>query len=175
MTRDASTERPMVTIGRPSNGPRQDDLVNDSDVVRQVAEAIRRIEARGIRLVLRGRRMPNVTGADGRAAWKLLTPDEQALLRRHKPVFIDLVRHGVPATTTTSTTTAAPAATESPAEPVVRHAVTEDDVRECLRGLGDASLADYESGALSRDDAYDMTRFWLRERDRLLCARRVRA
>lgn len=59
-----------------------------------------------------------------------------------------------------------PAASTEP-EPVVfawrGRRVTEDDVVECLTGLGDRALADYRSGELSKREAFDMARAWLRE------------
>ena len=40
--------------------------------------------------------------------------------------------------------------------------VTENDVRSNLRDLGDAALADYECGRMSREEAYRSTAAWLR-------------
>jgi hypothetical protein len=41
--------------------------------------------------------------------------------------------------------------------------VTEHDVRECLRGLGDDALRDFETGRLAKAEAWEMARAWLRQ------------
>ena len=45
--------------------------------------------------------------------------------------------------------------------------VAEHDVLEALAGLGDETLARYQSGRLSKAEAYEMTRNWLRQRKEL--------
>lgn len=62
------------------------------------------------------------------------------------------------------TTTRSTAPVQVEPEIYVRgHRINENDVKDCLRGLGDSALRDYESGALSKSEAYEMTRTWLKE------------
>lgn len=56
--------------------------------------------------------------------------------------------------------------TKRPGAPTIRvfgRLVTERDVLNQLRDLGDQAVRDYETGRLSIDEAYGMTAAWLRQ------------
>lgn len=55
----------------------------------------------------------------------------------------------------------------SPQEPMPEvlaggHRITEQDVKQCLRSLGDDEVARYERGELSKEEAFEMTRVWMK-------------
>ncbi len=103
---------------------------------------------------------------------KQLGMDPSSLHTKMRQVFSD----GVPAPIRAprpATNAAHPPPFEAPpsrpilgdVEPVVyvrNHRITEEDVKKCLRNLGDEALAQYELGDIPKDEAYEMTRVWMR-------------
>ena len=151
-------------------------VVNDSGCPDELLEAVKAIQVRGIRFISHGSRMPSAVGENGRGAWKLLTKDEQEILRRHRDALKDLVRRGALPTTHPPVVSAsepdpepatpppAPAPVAQPPEPVVyvgRHRITEEEVLEVLDDAG--LLADYHAGRLLKSDAYGMTKAALQQ------------
>jgi hypothetical protein len=94
---------------------------------------------------------------------------ERAFIRANKAAVLAELRRRTPA----APKPAPPARPRKPQEPEPTvfawrgRRVTEDDVLACLRGFGDQSVEDYRTGELTKADAFQMTRVWLREREEL--------
>src|SRR5262245_28176037 len=94
VTSDAPGLPADESIAAAGEGVAKAGVVNDVGCPEELLEAIKAIQARGIRLVACGSRMPGAIGEDGRGAWKFLTPEEQAVFRRHRDALKDIVKRG---------------------------------------------------------------------------------
>src|SRR4051794_38086900 len=104
------------------------------------------LTAKGIRFELRKDRLYLLPTR----ARKELTDAERTYLREHRQELKRFIRDG-------------PATEPEPEVYAYGRRVTEHDVRECLRGLGDDALRDFETGRLPKEQACAMTRTWLRQ------------
>jgi hypothetical protein len=178
---EASSTGPIANIAATDSDASNAGVVNDSGCPDELLEAVQAIQGRGIRFVAHGSRMPSAVGENGRGAWKLLTKDEQAILRRHRDALKQLIKSGAPIVSrppqaeppavAPQPTTPTPPPKRPEPEPVVyaynRRRVTDADVLECLEDLGGRALADYRSGELSKQEAYEMTAVALRQLEEL--------
>ncbi len=128
--------------------------------------AIARLRERGITITLRNNRLwvrPAHIYAE-------LSEAEKTTLREHREEIKALVRADLTDEPESPPPPPAPPRKKHPHEdeptPVVfayGHQVTKHDVRDALYCLGDAAVADYDSGRMSKAEAYEIARRRLRE------------
>jgi hypothetical protein len=151
-------------------------VVNDSAGLKELLSAIAAIHRREpIDFILRlnkdgrvSKRMPELQGAT-RGAWDRLTADEQAVLRKHKLLLIDIVERGALSELLAEFSAPKPDPLDPPPtlptpeprepEPVVmvgNHRITVKEVEEYLDDCG--LLPAYKAGRLLKSDAYAQTK-----------------
>jgi hypothetical protein len=123
-----------------------------------------RVQALGARLVRVG--TPPRLAIRPASARALLTDDERAVLRRHTSELL------APITAPRGAPAPAPPVEPTPVIVVGRRQITERDVEHACRMLGDAVLADYRAGRITKADAFAMTARGLTQLHRMTGGRR---